>query len=409
MPTTLRERTPGRRYDPAAMQDEFPTASGAPVLSVVTPTFNEAENLPLLVAALQESLAGLPHEIIVADDDSPDGTWEIAERLGEADPSVRVVRRFHDHGLSTAVLDGMSVARGRVLAVIDADLQHDPAILPEMVAALDDGRADVVVGSRATEGGGYGDWAASRRLVSWVATFIARVVLRVSVSDPMSGYFALTRSAYERGAAGINPRGFKILLEFIGRDRDLRVLEVPYEFRNRVHGETKLNRSVIRSYLLAVAELRLGRQVDPAFLLYVLVGLVGLVVNSVVFSVAEAAGVPQFTTGLNEALDPIYGSFVLSVAVSTIVVFALNNEFTFWEQRYSGWKLLPAFGVFVGMTIVGTLVHVGVFTYLQNIGLLLSVLGEAGARTLHNLIGAVVALIVNWYLNTTYLWRRRNR
>ncbi|MBU6215498.1 MAG: glycosyltransferase [Acidobacteria bacterium] len=391
------------------MQDEFPTASGAPVLSVVTPTFNEAENLPLLVAALQESLAGLPHEIIVADDDSPDGTWEIAERLGEADPSVRVVRRFHDHGLSTAVLDGMSVARGRVLAVIDADLQHDPAILPEMVAALDDGRADVVVGSRATEGGGYGDWAASRRLVSWVATFIARVVLRVSVSDPMSGYFALTRSAYERGAAGINPRGFKILLEFIGRDRDLRVLEVPYEFRNRVHGETKLNRSVIRSYLLAVAELRLGRQVDPAFLLYVLVGLVGLVVNSVVFSVAEAAGVPQFTTGLNEALDPIYGSFVLSVAVSTIVVFVLNNEFTFWEQRYSGWKLLPAFGVFVGMTIVGTLVHVGVFTYLQNIGLLLSVLGEAGARTLHNLIGAVVALIVNWYLNTTYLWRRRNR
>jgi dolichol-phosphate mannosyltransferase len=303
----------------------------------------------------------------------------------------------------------MSVARGRVLAVIDADLQHDPAILPDMVAALDDGRADVVVGSRATEGGGYGDWAASRRLVSWVATFIARVVLRVSVSDPMSGYFALTRSAYERGAAGINPRGFKILLEFIGRDRDLRVLEVPYEFRNRVHGETKLNRSVIRSYLLAVAELRLGRQVDPAFLLYVLVGLVGLVVNSVVFSLAEAAGVPQFTTGLNEALDPIYGSFVLSVAVSTVVVFALNNEFTFWEQRYSGWKLMPAFLVFVGMTIVGTLVHVGVFTYLQNIGLLLSVLGDAGARTLHNLIGAVVALIVNWYLNTTYLWRRRNR
>jgi dolichol-phosphate mannosyltransferase len=405
----LRDRALERRYAPAAMQDQSPTAAGTPVVSVVTPTFNEAENLPLLVASLQESLAGLPHEIIVADDDSPDGTWEIAERLGEADPSVRLVRRFHDHGLSAAVLDGMSVARGRVLAVIDADLQHDPAILPDMVAALDDGRADVVVGSRATEGGGYGDWAASRRLVSWVATFIARVVLRVSVSDPMSGYFALTRSAYERGAAGINPRGFKILLEFIGRDRDLRVLEVPYEFRNRVHGETKRNRSVIRSYLLAVAELRLGRQVDPAFLLYVLVGLVGLVVNSVVFSLAEAAGVPQFTTGLNEALDPIYGSFVLSVAVSTVVVFALNNEFTFWEQRYSGWKLMPAFLVFVGMTIVGTLVHVGVFTYLQNIGLLLSVLGDAGARTLHNLIGAVVALIVNWYLNTTYLWRRRNR
>jgi len=225
----------------------------------------------------------------------------------------------------------------------------------------------------------------------------------------MSGFFAVRRSVYERDAPGINPRGFKILLEFIGRDRMMRVVEVPYEFRNRIHGETKLNRSVIRSYLLAVAELRLGRQIDPAFLLYVLVGVVGLGVNSVVFSIGETLSVPQFNTGLNDTLDPIYGSFVLSVGVSTVIVFLLNNEFTFWEQRYSGWKLLPAFVVFVGMTIVGTLVHVGVFSYLQSIGVLVSILGEAAARTLHNLIGAVVALIVNWYLNTTYLWRRRTR
>jgi dolichol-phosphate mannosyltransferase len=293
--------------------------------------------------------------------------------------------------------------------VIDADLQHDPTILPEMVRLIEDDEADLVVGSRATEGGGYGDWAASRRFVSWVATFIARGILRVRVSDPMSGFFAVRRDVYERDAPRINPRGFKIMLEFIGRDRNLRVVEVPYEFRNRVHGETKLNRSVIRSYLLAVAELRLGRQIDPAFLLYVLVGIVGLAVNSLVFSVGEALGIPQFDTGLNDALDPVYGSFLLSVAVSTAVVFVLNNEFTFWEQRYSGWKLLPAFVVFVGMTVVGTLVHVGVFTYLQNIGLGLSVLGDTGARTLHNLVGAVVALVVNWYLNTTYLWRRRVR
>ena len=380
-----------------------------PTLSVVTPTYNEADNLPILVADLGEALRQVPHEVIVADDDSPDRTWEVGEQLATTTANLSVVRRFHDHGLSAAVLDGMSVARGSILAVIDADLQHDPGILPEMVRLIESDEADLVVGSRATAGGGYGDWAASRRFVSWVATFIARVILRVRVSDPMSGFFAVRRDVYERDAPRINPRGFKILLEFIGRDRNLRVVEVPYEFRNRIHGETKLNRSVIRSYLLAVAELRLGRQVDPAFLLYVLVGVVGLAVNSLVFSIGEALGVPQFTTGLNEALDPIYGSFVLSVAVSTVVVFVLDNEFTFWEQRYSGWKLLPAFAVFVGMTVVGTLVHVGVFSYLQNIGLLLSVLGDAGARTLHNLVGAVVALIVNWYLNTTYLWRRRNR
>lgn len=382
---------------------------GAPVLSIVTPTYNEAENLPLLVEELGSALAGIPYEIVIADDDSPDRTWEVADKLASADHRIQVMRRFHDKGLSAAVLDGMSVARGQYLAVIDADLQHDPSALPRMLDAVRGGAADVCVGSRSTEGGGYGNWAASRRLVSWVATFIARVILRVSVSDPMSGFFLVSRRAYEDAAPGINPRGFKILLEFIGRDRSLRVTEVGYEFRNRVHGETKLNRSVIRSYLLAVAELRLGRQIDPAFLLYVLVGIVGLGVNSVVFTLAEAAGVPRIDTGLNEALDPIYGSFVLSVNVSILVLFALNNEFTFWEQRYRGWKLAPAFVVFWLMSLVGTAVHVAVFTYLQSIGFLFSVIGEGPARTVHNLLGAIVALVINWYLNTTYLWRRRLR
>lgn len=386
-----------------------PDDPAPPVLSVVTPTYNEAENLPLLVEELHRALEGIPHEIVVADDDSPDRTWEVAEKLAVEDPSLHVLRRFHDKGLSSAVLDGMAVARGDYLAVIDADLQHDPGVLPQMLEVVRSGAADVCVGSRSTEGGGYGDWSAGRRLVSWVATFIARMILRVEVSDPMSGFFVISRQAYESAAPRINPRGFKILLEFIGRDPSLRVAEVGYEFRRRQWGETKLNRSVIRSYLLAVAELRLGRQVDPAFLLYVLVGFVGLGVNSAVFALAEAAGVPQFTTGLNEAVDPIYGSFVLSVNVSILVLFVLNNEFTFWEQRYRGWKLAPAFGVFWVMSLVGTLVHVAVFTYLQSIGLLLSVLGEGPARTVHNLTGAVVALIVNWYLNTTYLWRRRLR
>lgn len=386
-----------------------PDDPAPPVLSVVTPTYNEAENLPLLVEELHRALEGIPHEIVVADDDSPDRTWEVAEKLAVEDPSLHVLRRFHDKGLSSAVLDGMAVARGDYLAVIDADLQHDPGVLPQMLEVVRSGAADVCVGSRSTEGGGYGDWSAGRRLVSWVATFIARVILRVEVSDPMSGFFVISRQAYESAAPRINPRGFKILLEFIGRDPSLQVAEVGYEFRRRQWGETKLNRSVIRSYLLAVAELRLGRQVDPAFLLYVLVGFVGLGVNSAVFALAEAAGVPQFTTGLNEAVDPIYGSFVLSVNVSILVLFVLNNEFTFWEQRYRGWKLAPAFGVFWVMSLVGTLVHVAVFTYLQSIGLLLSVLGEGPARTVHNLTGAIVALIVNWYLNTTYLWRRRLR
>jgi dolichol-phosphate mannosyltransferase len=271
------------------------------------------------------------------------------------------------------------------------------------------GEVDVCVGSRSTVGGGYGDWASSRRFVSWVATLIARLLLRVPVSDPMSGYFAVSREAYESTAPDINPRGFKILLEFIGRNRSLRVDEVGYEFATRAHGETKLNRSVIRSYLLGVAELRVGRQINPTFVLYALVGIVGLIVNSVVFTFAEAVGFPEITTGLNEAIDPIATSFLFSVQVSIFVLFVLNNEFTFWEQRYRGWSMLPAFAVYEVMSLVGTGIHVAVFTTLQNVGFLLGVLGEGPSRVVQNLIGAVVALVVNWFLNTTYLWRRRQR
>lgn len=378
-----------------------------PVLSIVTPTFNEAENVEPLVAGLHAALGETPHEVIVADDNSPDGTWRVAEEVAATDPTVVVLRRFHDHGLSAAVLDGMSVARGRNLAVIDADLQHDPSILPEMLRIVDSDEADVAVGSREAEGGSYGDWGSRRRLVSWVATLIARVFLRVPTADPMSGYFVISRRAYESTAASINPLGFKILLEFIGRNRQLRVREVGYRFARRVHGETKLNRSVIRSYLLAVAELRLGRQVDPVFLLYVLVGILGLAVNSLLFTVFEALGLPQVTTGINEALDPIYSSFVLSVALTTVMLFVVNNEFTFWEQRYTGWRLLPAFGLFAVMNLVGTLVHVAVFSWLQELGVLFDVIGDDAARVVHNLVGASIALVVNWYLNTSFVWRRR--
>lgn len=393
----------------AVSPDRVAVPEGAvnPVVSVVTPTFNEAENLPLLIPRLHAALADVPHEIIVADDDSPDRTWEVAERIAEKDPTVKVMRRFHDPGLSAAVLDGMSIARGEVLAVIDADLQHDESILPEMVRSVRAGDADVCVGSRSTVGGGYGDWAASRRFVSWVATLIARVLLRVPVSDPMSGYFVVSRRAYEETASRINPQGFKVLLEFIGRNPDLRVREVGYEFSSRVHGETKLSRSVIRSYLLGVAELRVGRQVNPQFVLYVLVGLVGLAVNSAAFTVAEALGFPLVTTGLNDALDPIASSFLFSVQISIFVLFVLNNEFTFWEQRYRGWKLVPAFAIYEVMSLVGTGVHVAVFTFLQSSGFLLSVLGTGPTRVTHNLMGYVVALVVNWFLNTNYLWRRR--
>lgn len=190
-------------------------------------------------------------------------------------------------------------------------------------------------------------------------------------------------------------------------DLDLRVTDLGYTFANRIHGETKLKPSVIRSYLLAVAELRLGRQIDPVFFLYVLVGILGVAVNSLLFTLFEALGFPRVDTGLNEALDPIYSSFVASVALTTLLLFAVNNEFTFWEQRYRGWRIAGALVLYGVMTLVGTLVHVAVFSWLQETGFLFDLIGDDAARVVHNLIGATVALVVNWYLNTTFVWRRR--
>ncbi|MCC6225160.1 MAG: glycosyltransferase family 2 protein [Microthrixaceae bacterium] len=381
-------------------------ATDHPVVSVVTPTYNEADNVGPLVDALNEALGDLPHEIIVVDDDSPDRTWEVAGAIADADPRVRVVRRFDNHGLSPAVMAGLGAARGEVLAVIDADLQHDEAILPEMVRRVRDGEADLVVGSRATDGGSYGEWGAGRRVVSWVATLIARLFLRVPTTDPMSGYFALSKATFDEMAPHINPQGFKILLEFIGRRRHrLRVAEVGFTFRNRVAGETKMSPSVIRSYLLAVVELWVGRQVKGQFVLYSLVGASGVVVNLVAFALVESLDFGAISVGFGR---PLRWSLLVGIQVSIVWNFLLNNYFTFWERRFRGRSLVVGLVLFELVSALGVIVHVSVFQFLESTNWGDRALGEDAARIAHDGVGFLVALVSNYYLNVNYLWGRRN-
>lgn len=376
-----------------------------PVLSVVTPTYNEAANVGPLVTAINDALGDMPHEIIVVDDDSPDRTWEVAGRIAEADPRVRVVRRFDNHGLSPAVMAGLGAARGEVLAVIDADLQHDESILPEMVRRVRAGEADVVVGSRAVEGGSYGDWGTGRRFVSWVATLIAKFLLRVPTSDPMSGFFAMSRTTFDRMAPHINPQGFKILLEFIGRRRHpLRVSEVGFTFRNRVAGETKMSPSVIRSYLLAVVELWVGRQVKGQFVLYSLVGASGVVVNLAAFWLGEMLDLGSIDAGFGR---PLRWSLLLGIEVSIVWNFVLNNYFTFWERRFRGASLAVGLVLFEIVSALGVIVHVAVFQFLESTNWGDRLLGEDVARLAHDGVGFLVALVSNYYLNVNYLWGRR--
>jgi dolichol-phosphate mannosyltransferase len=374
---------------------------------VITPTFNEAQNVGPLIDLLEAALVDVDHEILVVDDDSPDRTWEVAEAIAERVPAVKVIRRFSSPGLSQAVLAGMEVARGEVLAVIDADMQHDETRLPAMVKLITSGEADVVVGSRAAEGGSYGDWSKPRRFVSWVATMIAQVLLRVPVTDPMSGFFAISRETYRRLGPTINPQGFKILLEFVGRrNANLRIREVGFTFRNRTAGETKMSPSVIRSYLLAVFELRLGRQLKPQFVMYCLVGISGFVVNLAVFALAEAFDLGAVDIGLDRKLR---WSLILGIVASILWNFALHNTMTFYEHRFRGIDMIRGLLLFTVVSAIGILIHVAIFQFLESTGWGTGVLRLRPARLLHDAIGMLVALFSNYFLNMNAVWRTRPR
>ena len=245
---------------PAATDDRLTRAADEPLLlSVIIPTYNEAGNIVVMLDRLRTALDGQAYEIVVVDDDSIDETWRIAQFHRRSDQRIKVIRRVGERGLSSAVMAGMAQAGGRALVVMDADLQHDETKILHLVRAVVDEGMDLCVGSRHVAGGGYGTFGRRRRAASWAGTALARALLGVAVSDPMSGFFAVSRRRYELVGDQVNPRGFKILLEFLARGPEPSVSEVGYQFGERVHGTTKLNGSVVLDYLRALLALTAGR------------------------------------------------------------------------------------------------------------------------------------------------------
>jgi dolichol-phosphate mannosyltransferase len=217
-------------------------------LTIVSPTLNESENVPRLVRELEQALTGIDYEIIIVDDDSPDGTWEVAQEVGRQNSRVQVIRRNGRRSLGWSVIDGFTAARGDVLACMDADLQHDPAILPRMLEQLDRG-CDLVVGSRYAPGGTVGQWGRIRRFESSLATKLAQWLLGIQIYDPMSGYFLLRRADFLAVRESLNGQGFKILLEIAANLPNAHICEIPYTFRNRLAGKTKLSRRVVLAFV----------------------------------------------------------------------------------------------------------------------------------------------------------------
>ncbi|MCB9960461.1 MAG: glycosyltransferase family 2 protein [Rhodospirillaceae bacterium] len=359
-----------------------------PQLSVVIPTFNERENVPLLIARLGEVLAGLDWEAVVVDDDSPDGTAEVARGLAQQNPRVRVIHRIGRRGLSTAVVEGIQSSSAPYAAVIDADLQHDEAILPRMVARLEADGLDVVVGSRHVEGGGLGNWNRSRVRISQVATRLAQMVLRADLSDPMSGFFVVRRAAFDRCVHSLSGQGFKILVDlFASAPEPLRFAEEPYVFRLRQHGESKLDSQAMYDFLVLLADKTVGRFVPTRFLIFAAVGGLGIGVH--------LAALALLLNGLGVAFWLAQAGATLTAMTSN---FLLNNAITFRDRRLKGLRLLVGLVSFYAVCSVGAVANVGIaeLIYRQEI-----------TWWLAGIAGALVGAVWNYAASSIVTWRSR--
>lgn len=358
-------------------------------VSLVVPTYNERESLPIFVAELRAVLGDKADwELIVVDDDSPDETWKVAEALAAVDRRIRVFRRLDCRGLSSAVVAGLSMAGGERVVVMDADLQHDMTQVPKLVAAL--ANSPLAVGTRYARGGGVGGWGRGRVVISRLATVACNLVLGLEVSDPMSGFFAVRREEFNRISSRLNPRGYKILMELMAVMRPARVEEVPYVFAPRRCGESKLSARVAWEFGFALIELLTRSMVSPRFLKFALVGLSGVGV----YALVRWALVSWFGQIDSGALT------VIAVGISAMSNYIWNNAWTFRDRCHVS---LPA--VVRGVVLFGLVAGTGAMISRAVAGYLAGPMELLGWSLIAPAAGFAIATLWNYFLNHDLTWR----
>jgi dolichol-phosphate mannosyltransferase len=366
-------------------------------LAVVLPTFNERDNVAPMVGRLATALAGIGWEAIFVDDDSTDGTADALRRIAAADRRIRVIQRIGRRGLASAAIEGMCATAAPVVAVMDADHQHDPALLPAMLAAVRDGECDVAVASRFAAGASTAGWNdPERERASALANALARKVTGVALTDPMSGYFMLPAELVRRDAHRLSGIGFKILLDILATaDAPLRVREFPLAFAARAQGRSKLDRTVMFEFLVGIYDKWLGRIVPTRYALFGTIGAAGVLVHMAVLSAFLALFGGQFE-------DQVVSTFEAGQTVAALVAmtfnFALNNALTYADQRLRGaWPLLRGWAGFALTCSVGLLANVGVAAILVREGL------HPYAAAL---AGIVIGSVWNYALSSRFVWGR---
>jgi dolichol-phosphate mannosyltransferase len=361
-----------------------------PEISVVIPTLDERENVIPMLRAIEGALAGADYEVIFVDDDSSDGTAGLVRTIAQQNPRVRIVERIGRRGLSSAVIEGMLASSAPYLAVMDSDLQHDEKILPLMLEKLRDGQLDLVIATRHTEGGSAQSMAPFRRRLSRFGQSLSALICHSRLSDPMSGYFAVSREYLNEVARSLSGTGFKVLLDLVvSSPRPLRFVEVPYHFRKRIHGRSKLDILVSLEYLELIADKLVGDYLPASYVVFGIAGSIGILAHLAVVHLLRL--IPGI--GLERAQ-------LLSSAVVIGVNFILNNQLTFRSARLTGAKFLAGMLVFYAACSVGLFLNLRVLEYLT---------GLAVPWYLAAAAGLAAGSVWNYWMSAMFVWQVRRR
>jgi dolichol-phosphate mannosyltransferase len=360
----------------------------APELSIIVPTFNERDNIAGVVASVAQALPDVRWEIIFVDDNSPDGTASLVRDIAETDPRVRCLHRYGRRGLSSACIEGIMSTASPVVAVMDADGQHDERQLRHMFEILRDTPADIVVGSRYVKGGSVTDWNRSRLALSLFATRITNRITGTRLSDPMSGFFMMRREAFLEALPRLSSVGFKILLDiFASSARTLKSVEIPYRFRSRQAGESKLDSMVLWEFFLLLIDKTLGRYIPTRLVSFALVGGTGIGVHvcvlTLLFKVLHAGFLPAQIAATFAAITSN---------------FFLNNALTYRDQRLKGGRLLWGWISFNLVCATGAVANVGIASWMFS---------NQTTWLVSGLAGIAVGVVWNYAMSSIFTWKTR--